>query len=73
MTSSDNPPTDRLAKTIYIKKVIGKGKNGKPKYQVIETTVWANNYSVNQRLNWHMARIAESLGAVGYEFEVFDD
>lgn len=72
MTSADVPPTERLAKKVYLTKVIGKGKNGKLKKETIESTVWAQ-MPIIKRLNWHMARIAESLGAVDYQFEVFND
>lgn len=73
MTAADQPPTERLAKKLYITKTIGKAKNGKPKKVTTETTVWAHQFTPMKRLNWHMARIADSLGAVDYEFEVLDD
>lgn len=72
MTAADQPPTERLAKKVYLTKVVGKGKNGKPKKVTTESTVWAQ-MSPMKRLNWHMARTAESLGAVDYQFEVLDD
>lgn len=73
MTAVDQPPTKRLAKKILTTKVVGKEKNGKPKKVITETTVWAHQFTPIQRLNWYMSRIAESLGAVDYSFEVFDD
>lgn len=73
MTAVDQPPTKRLAKEILATKVVGKGKNGKPKKVITETTVWAHQFTPIQRLNWHMSRIADSLGAVDYSFEVLDD
>lgn len=73
MTAADQPPTERLAKKLFIMKTVGKGKNGKPKKVTMETTVWAHQFTPKKRLNWHMARIAESLGAADYEFEVLDD
>ena len=73
MTSANQPPTSRLAKKIYITKVIGKGENGKSKKVTTETTVWAHQFTPTKRLDWHMSRIADSLGAVDYEFEVLDD
>lgn len=72
MTAADQPPTERLAKKVYIIKTIGKGKNGKPKKVTTESTVWTQ-MTLLKRLNWHMARTAESLGAVDYHFEVLDD
>lgn len=72
MTAADHPPMERLAKKVYITKTVGKGKNGKPKKVTTESTVWAQ-MSPMKRLNWHMARTAESLGAVDYQFEVLDD
>lgn len=30
-------------------------------------------WSINQRLQYHCAQIAESLGAIGFTFEVLDD
>ena len=73
MTSANQPPTSRLAKKIYITKVIGKGENGKSKKVTTETTVWAHQFTPTKRLDWHMSCIADSLGAVDYEFEVLDD
>lgn len=72
MTAADQPPTERLSKKVYLTRTIDKGKNGKPKKVTTESTVWAQ-MSPMKRLNWHMARIAESLGAVDYQFEVLDD
>lgn len=72
MTAADQPPTERLAKKVYLTKTIGKEKNGKSKKITIESTAWAQ-MSPMKRLNWHMSRIAESLGAVDYQFEVIDD
>lgn len=73
MTAVDQPPTERLAKKLYIYKTVGKGKNGKPKKVKVETTVWDHQFNPTKRLDWHMARIAASLGAVDYQFEVLDD
>lgn len=73
MTAADQPPTERLAKKLYIYKTASKGKNGKPKKVKVETTVWAHQFNPTKRLDWHMARIAASLGAVDYQFEVLDD
>ena len=73
MTDANQPPTEKLAKKLYIYKTVGKAKNGKPKKLKVETTVWAHNFNPIKRLDWHMARIAESLGAIDYKFEVLDD
>lgn len=73
MTAPDQPPTESLARKLYIAKVIGKDSNGKPKKVTTETTVWAHNFTLEKRLDWHMAQIAESLGAKGYKFEILDD
>lgn len=73
MTAADQPPTEKLAKKLLITKTVGKDKNGKPKKVTTETTVWAHQFTPMKRLNWHMSRIAESLGAVSYQFEVLDD
>ena len=73
MINADLPPTEKLAKKLYIYKAPSKDKNDKTKKLKIETTVWAHNFNPMKRLDWHMARIAESLGAVDYEFEVLDD
>jgi hypothetical protein len=70
--SDNEPPTERLAKRIYLKKEVGKQPNGKPNKVTVETTLWAQ-YTPKQRLNWHMSKIAESLGAIGYSFEILDD
>ena len=72
MTAADQPPTERLAKKVYLTRTVGKGKNGKPQKVTTESTVWAQ-MSPMKRLHWHMARTAESLGAVDYQFEVFND
>lgn len=73
MIAADQPPTESLAKKLYIYKTVSKGKNGKPKKVKVETTVWAHQFNPTKRLDWHMARIAASLGAVDYQFEVLDD
>lgn len=73
MTDETQPPTEKLARKLFVTTIVGKGKNGKPKKDMKETTVWAHLFTPMKRLDWHMARIAESLGAVHYEFEVFDD
>lgn len=73
MTAADQPPTERLAKKLFITTTVSKGKNGKPKKVVTETTVWAHLFTPMKRLSWHMARIAESLGAVNYQVEVLED
>ncbi len=72
MTAVNQPPTEHFAKKVYLTRTIGKEKNGKPKKVTTESSVWAQ-MPLMKRLNWHMARIAESLGAVSYEFEVLDD
>lgn len=32
-----------------------------------------DKFSINQRLQYHCAQIAEALGAIGFSFEVLDD
>lgn len=73
MTAADQPPTERLAKKLYIYKTVGKQKNGKPKKIKLETTAWAHQFNSIKRLDWHMAQIATSLGAVDYQFEILED
>lgn len=72
MIAANEPPTAQLAKMLRIVKTVDKLKNGKPKKVITVLSAW-EQMSPMKRLNWHMARIAEHLGAVGYEFEVFDD
>lgn len=73
MVDAKQPPTDKLAKKLFINKAIGKDDRGKTKRLKFETTVWAYMYTPIKRLDWHMSQIAESLGAVDYNFEVLDD
>lgn len=72
MTDKDCPPTSKLAKKVYIAKTSSKDKTKKPEKAKVESTVWAQ-MPLKKRLEWHMSRIAESLGAVKYQFEVLDD
>lgn len=73
MTAANQPPTEKLAKKLIVTKIVGKDKNGKPKKIATESTVWAAQFNAVKRLDWHMARIAESLGAIDYKFEILDD
>ena len=73
MTAADQPPTEKLAKKLFIYKTIGKDKDGKPKKVKTETTVWAHQFNPKKRLDWHIANIAATLGAVDYQFEILDD
>lgn len=70
MIDASQHPTERLGKKIFLTKTIT--KNGKPKKVTVESTAWAQMPPI-KRLNWHMSRIAESLGAVDYQFEILDD
>lgn len=72
MTAPDQPPTKQFSKKVYLTKIVGKRKDGKLKKEVVESTLWAQMSTV-KRLNWYMNSIAESLGAVGYTFEVLED
>lgn len=72
MTDASLPPTEKLAKRIYITKIVERGKGDKPKKVTIQSTLWGQ-MSLKKRLNWHMARIAENFGAVDYQFEILDD
>lgn len=66
------PPIE-LSKKIIVTKVIGKNPNGKPIKVAEETTVWANRYNEKQRLTYHLDKLAASLGAVKYTYEIFED
>lgn len=72
MIDPEAAPTERLNKKVYIKKIVGKKPNGQVIKKTIESTVWAQ-YQLKQRLEWHLSRIAESLRAVGFTYEVFED
>lgn len=63
-------PTEKLNREITIYKTVKKGE--KTKKIPVRTTLW-KNYSVKQRINWHIANIAADLHAVDYSLEVFDD
>lgn len=66
------PPAE-LGKKLLITKVIGKNPNGKPIKVVKETTVWAHKYNEKQRLAYHLDKLAASLGAVKYTYEILED
>lgn len=68
MTDPKLPPTDKLARKLYLQKT----DKIKGKKITVETTVWAN-LSPMRKLDWHLANIAKSLGAVDYTFTVLDD
>lgn len=71
MIDPECPPDGRTAKKVYITKTI-KQPNGKPKKVTKESTVWAQ-YTIKQRLEWHLSRIAADLRAVSFTYEVFED
>lgn len=73
MIDPQAPPTERLNKRVIVQKVTGKKPNGKPIKTTVESTVWAENYTEEQRLRWHLDRIASDLGAINYTFEIFED
>lgn len=72
MTDPNFPPTGKLGKRVLIKKVVGKRPDGTPIRKIEESTVWGQ-YGIKQRLEWHLASIAESMRATGYTYEVFED
>lgn len=73
MIDPQTPPNEGLNKKVIVKKVIGKNPNGKPIKASKESTVWAEHYTEEQRLKWHLDRLADSLGAVKYTYEIFED
>lgn len=70
MTDPNLPPTDKLAKKIFVTRNVG---NIKGKKTTVETTIWAHHFNSVRRLEWHLAKIAESMGAVKFQFEILED
>lgn len=69
MIDPSQPPTEKLAKKIFVPKSTGiKGKKA-----TVETTIWAHHFNYVKRLDWHLAKIAESMGAVKFQFEILED
>lgn len=61
MTSNEIPDR-KLSKRVPFK------KNGKKR----PTPIW-ETYTDDQKLRWHFKNIADSLGAVSFNFEILDD
>lgn len=73
MVDPKSPPTQKLAKKVVISRVVGKRPDGKPIKVTEESTVWAASYSAKQRLEFHLNKVAEHLGAISYTYEILED
>lgn len=60
--TSDEVPDHKLGKRVPFR------RNGKR----VMVPVW-ETYSDSQKLEWHFKKIADSLGAVGFNYEILED